>query len=145
MYLTTKIQFLLPKKRFAPFSLPTWIIVQVKFDVCVPGGGCWVGVCLRPRGHQRHVCGNGDGSCHVQMAHFSHKNVIISMVESGEVHWKFSRCKCLRKQKNMYLKMLQQFCHNNFLHKRSIVITVFSPPICSKYIIFFIFMLISSR
>ena len=124
MYLTTKIQFLLPIKRFAPISLPTWIVVQVEFDVRVPGGGRRVGVCLHPRGHQRRICGDGDGSCHAQMTRFSHKNVIISAVESGEVHWKFSRCKCLRKQKNMYLKMLQQFSHNNFLCKRSSVFNV---------------------
>ena len=120
MYLTTKIQYLLPKKRFAPISLPTWIIVQVEFDVRVPGGGHQVRICLHPHGHQRHICSDGDRSYHAQMAHFSHKNIIISAVESGKVHWKFGHCKCLRKQKNMYLKMLQQFCHNNFLCKQSI-------------------------
>ena len=124
MYLTTKIQFLLPKKCFAPISLPTGIVVQVEFDVRVPGGGRRVGVCLCPRSHQRRICSDGDGSCHAQMTRFSHKNVIISAVESGEVHRKFSRCKCLCKQKNMYLKMLQQFSHNNFLRKRSIIIVI---------------------
>ena len=110
IYLTTKIQYLLPKKCFAPISLPTWIIVQVKFDVCVPGGGCWVGVCIQPRSHQRCVCADGDGSCHAQMACFSHKNVIISAVESSKVHWKFGHCKCLCKQKTCIWK-----CYNNFV------------------------------
>ena len=97
IYLTTKIQYLLPKKCFAPISLPTGVIVQVEFDVWVPGGGHWVGVCLRPHGHQRCICSDGDGSCHAQMTCFSHKNVIISAVESGEVHRKFGHCKCLCK------------------------------------------------
>ena len=121
MYLTTKIQYLLPKKCFAPISLPMWIIVQVKFDVQVPGGGCQVRVCLCPCGHQRCIYGNGNGLCHVQMAHFSHENIVISVVESCKVHWKLGHCKCLCKQKNMYLKMLQQFSHNNFLCKQSTI------------------------
>ena len=93
------MQYLLPKKCFAPISLPMWIIVQVKFDVQVPGGGCQVGVCLHPRSHQRCICTDGDGLCHVQITCFSHKNIIISVVQSSEVHWKLGHCKCLHKQK----------------------------------------------